>query len=86
MKRSIFLIGLPLFFTLLFIGIGDVDAQCVMCKAVAEKGTDNGQEMAKGLNAGILWLMAVPYTLILTMALVFFRKRIKHFFRELKKA
>lgn len=64
----------------------DADAQCVMCKAVAEKGKDDGQEMAKGLNAGILWLMVFPYALILTMILVFFRKRIASFFRELKKA
>jgi hypothetical protein len=57
-----------------------------MCKAVAEKGTDDGQEMAKGLNAGILYLMGIPYVLILTLVLVFFRKRIGAFLKELKRA
>lgn len=66
--------------------LSDADAQCVMCKAVAEKGKEDGEEMAKGLNAGILYLMAIPYTLILTLVAVFFRKRIANFFRELKKA
>ncbi len=86
MRRSILFIGIPLFLILLFIVVGEADTQCVMCKAVAEKGKDDGQEMAKGLNAGILYLMAIPYTLILTMLLVFFRKRIASFFRDLKKS
>lgn len=84
-KRSLF-IAFPLILFLSLLAIGDADAQCVMCKAVAEKGTDDGQEMAKGINAGILYLMGIPYILIMTMAIVFFRKRIRNFLRELKKA
>ncbi|MFB6258859.1 MAG: hypothetical protein ABEH38_09205 [Flavobacteriales bacterium] len=84
-KRSLF-IALPLVLLISLLAIGETDAQCVMCKAVAEKGKDDGQEMAKGLNAGILYLMGIPYALILSLILVFFRKRILSFFRELKKA
>jgi hypothetical protein len=84
-KRSLF-IALPLILFLSLFAIGEADPQCVMCKAVAEKGTDDGQEMAKGINAGILYLMGIPYILILTMAIVFFRKRIRNFLHELKRA
>jgi hypothetical protein len=38
-------------------------AQCAMCKAVVENDTS----MAKGVNDGILYLMAVPYILMLVI-------------------
>lgn len=40
-----------------------VFAQCAMCKAVVE----NDASMAKGVNDGILYLMAVPYVLLLVI-------------------
>ena len=41
----------------------DVDAQCVMCKAVAEDSAAEGA-VCRGINQGILYIMAVPYILI----------------------
>lgn len=38
-----------------------VSAQCAMCKAVVESGDE---EMAEGLNHGIVYLMAFPYLLV----------------------
>lgn len=61
---------------------GDLLAQgCAMCKAVAQGG--NGvfggeQSIGKGLNRGILYLMAVPYALLF----LFFRKKIAGFLKE----
>lgn len=54
---------------------------CAMCKAVVENG--NGafggeQAVGRGLNTGILYLMAVPYVLLFLL----FRKRIVAFFKE----
>jgi hypothetical protein len=51
-----------------------VDAQCVMCKAVAEDSADAGG-LGEGLNRGILYLMAVPYVLLGALGYIFFRKR-----------
>ncbi len=39
-----------------------VDAQCAMCRAVLE--SEEGQETAKGINNGIIYLMIIPYILI----------------------
>ncbi len=39
-------------------------AQCPMCKAAAESNLKEGGKHALGLNAGILYLAAVPYLLI----------------------
>jgi len=38
-----------------------MDAQCAMCRAVVESG---GKEIARGINSGILYLMAIPYILV----------------------
>lgn len=41
-----------------------VDAQCSMCKAVAESSQDGGSSIADGLNHGIVYLMTIPYILM----------------------
>lgn len=49
-------------------------AQCVMCKAVAEDSAEaNG--LGRGLNTGILYLMAVPYVLLGVFGYVWYRNR-----------
>ncbi len=52
-----------LFAIFLFFSV-DVDAQCAMCKTVANSDKQAGGSFANGLNKGILYLMAVPYVLI----------------------
>ena len=55
----------PPFFFLLFFLILGIDlfyAQCSMCRAVLQ--SEEGQETAKGINNGILYLMAIPYLLV----------------------
>ena len=42
----------------------DVAAQCPMCKMSAESNLKNGGTMGKGLNAGILYMLALPYSLV----------------------
>jgi hypothetical protein len=76
-----------LFIVLLALGAlllpGELVAQgCAMCKAVAEGDQQifgGPQPVGKGLNMGILYLMAVPYVLLFLV----FRKKIVGFFKEL---
>lgn len=43
----------------------NLPAQCAMCKQAAETSLKNDpNSMARSLNSGILYLMAVPYLLI----------------------
>lgn len=46
-------------------------AQCAMCRAVLETAEDNA---AQGINNGILYLMAVPYLLVLVIGYAVYRK------------
>lgn len=52
----------------------DISAQCSMCGAVAESAQRNGSEVAEGLNAGILYLMGVPYALLIALGILMFRR------------
>ncbi len=49
---------------MLFITL-DAGAQCAMCKQAAETSLkSNPNSMARSLNSGILYLMAVPYLML----------------------
>lgn len=61
----------------------DASAQCAMCRAVAEESMyEESYGFAMGLNAGIIMLMLVPYILLTSLFLLFFRKQIAGFFRS----
>ncbi len=66
MKNTI-LLTLVLF----FLGSIDVEAQCSMCRAVLE--SEEGQQTAKGINNGIVYLMAIPYVLVGAVGVAVFR-------------
>ena len=52
-----------LMITTLFLVISiSSNAQCAMCRAVLESGSD--QKVAEGVNNGIMYLMIIPYILI----------------------
>jgi hypothetical protein len=53
------------------------DAQCPMCRMSAESNLKNGGEAGKGLNNGILYMLATPYLLIGGIAYVWYRNRRK---------
>lgn len=46
-------------------------AQCAMCKASAESSIANGGGIEKGINAGIIYLMGIPYFLCAMFCFVF---------------
>ena len=49
-------------------------AQCAMCTINAEQGVKNGNTQAKGLNNGVLYLMAMPYLFIGGLAALWYFK------------
>jgi hypothetical protein len=51
-------------------------AQCAMCKTSLESDMNNGGSIANGLNSGILYLMAIPYLILMTGGYFFFKKQV----------
>ena len=50
-----------------------VKAQCSMCTISAEQGTKNGNTQGKGLNSGIIYLLAIPYLLIAGIGILWYK-------------
>lgn len=49
-------------------------AQCAMCTVSAEQSVKNGNTQGKGLNTGIIYLLAIPYLLITGMGILWYVK------------
>ncbi|MFN0293704.1 hypothetical protein [Pedobacter helvus] len=54
---------LLLFFIVTIALVPKANAQCAMCTANAEMGVKNGNTQTKGLNSGVLYLLAAPFLL-----------------------
>lgn len=67
MNKKVYIVIL----VLLLVSI-QIDAQCAMCRAVLE--SEEGQGAAKGINNGIVYLMALPYILIGGLGYFIYRK------------
>lgn len=48
------------------------EAQCAMCRAVLE--SEESGNAAKGINNGIIYLMAIPYILVAVLFYFIYRK------------
>jgi hypothetical protein len=68
---------LALVFALNTMTVTTADAQCPMCKIAAESNLKSGGKAGKGLNQGILYMLAMPYLLVGTIAFVWWRNRRK---------
>ena len=67
--KILFLVLLLLVFAL------EVQAQCPMCRIAAESNLENGGSEGKGLNLGILYILATPYLLVGTIGFIWWRNR-----------
>lgn len=73
------LIRFLIFVCFLILTLPELSAQCAMCKQAAESSLkSNPGSMARSLNSGILYLMAVPYLMIAFI----FRKQIAQLYRK----
>lgn len=50
-------------------------AQCPMCRMAAESNLENGGTAGKGLNTGILYMLAMPYLLVATIGFIWYKNR-----------
>ncbi|TDS16187.1 hypothetical protein [Sphingobacterium paludis] len=52
----------------------ELSAQCAMCTLNAENSTTNGNTQGKGLNDGILFLLAIPYLIAVGVGILWYKK------------
>lgn len=69
---------LALFLALNVISIQPAQAQCPMCRIAAESNMKHGGgTTGKGLNAGILYMLATPYLVVGLIGFMWWRNRRK---------
>jgi hypothetical protein len=73
MKKLLLLGLIVIIFNIIF--TPDILAQCPMCKLSAESNLRDGGSAGKGLNAGILYMFALPYLIVGTLGFLWYRNR-----------
>lgn len=73
MKAFRYSMMVAIFSALLFCGV-ESSAQCAMCTLNAESSVSNGNTQGRGLNQGILLLLAAPYVAIAGVGYVWHKK------------
>jgi hypothetical protein len=72
---KLFLIAVTASLVLVFMVAGiftNANAQCAMCQA-SVTSSDTPEDMTRGLNTGILYLLAIPYMLFAGFAITIYR-------------
>ena len=68
-----FFIGLCMIFALVF-SVPRVLAQCSMCRATVENSLKGNEgKVGSGLNAGILYLLSLPYIIFVVIGYFWYR-------------
>ncbi|MDQ3140903.1 MAG: hypothetical protein M3Q56_01510 [Bacteroidota bacterium] len=74
MHKNRIIIVLSLLFVCLVL-TSSVFAQCPMCKMAAESNLKAGGNAGKGLNQGILYLLALPYLAVSILAFLWWKNK-----------
>lgn len=61
-------------FGLMVFSVVPVKAQCAACTATVESNAKSGSKTTKGLNNGILYLLAAPYLIVTVGGLIWYKK------------
>ena len=69
--KTVFIIFI---FSFMVFSAFEADAQCSMCAMSAENSVQNGNTQGKGLNTGILYLLAAPYLAIAAVGFIWYKK------------
>jgi hypothetical protein len=59
---------------------------CVQCRMAPSSNLEHGGTVARGINTGILYLMLIPYLLIMSIVAYVFRERLSRFFSRFRKS
>ena len=68
---------IALAFTLSITTTSEVQAQCPMCRMSAESNLKNGGTDGRGLNNGILFMLATPYLVVGALGFIWWKNRRK---------
>lgn len=65
---------LAVFVVIILLPLQNALAQCANCAATVESNVNSGGSVAKGLNNGIMFLLAMPYLAIVVVGIIWYKK------------
>ena len=74
MNKKTVLLCFVLLLASVFLTQDSLQAQCAMCTTIVASNKAAGGTIGDGLNTGILYLMAVPYVLLISIGYILFKK------------
>lgn len=63
-----------IFITFNLLNCAELAAQCQACKSTVETNLASGGTFGLGLNKGILYLLVMPYIMIMSVAVIWYYK------------
>jgi len=73
MKNSLKVFFVLVAFGILLLSTSSVKAQCAACAATVETNAKSGDTATKGLNKGIIFLLAAPYLVVALGGFVWYK-------------
>lgn len=61
-------------FSMMIFSAVEVNAQCAMCTTAVESNNKSGALTTKGLNNGIIYLLAAPYVAAAAIGFIWYKK------------
>mgnify|MGYP001550455200 CR=1 FL=1 len=61
-------------FSMMIFSAAEVNAQCAMCTTAVESNNKSGALTTKGLNNGIIYLLAAPYVAAAAIGFIWYKK------------
>lgn len=66
-------------FVILFLSSVESEAQCAMCRTQLENNVSNGNPgIAAGINTGILYLLIMPYLMVMVLGYFWYKNSRKN--------
>lgn len=72
--KGLKLVLFSMFLVLMLCGVKTASAQCAMCTTTVESNNKSGATTTKGLNHGIMYLLAAPYLAVGIVGFVWYKK------------
>ena len=61
-------------FGCMLLSAAEVKAQCAMCTTAVESNNKSGASTTKGINHGIMYLLAAPYLAVAAVGYIWYKK------------
>jgi hypothetical protein len=74
MMKSIKTVLVMLAFGFMILSTVKVKAQCSQCTTAVESNNKSGSSTTRGLNSGILYLLAAPYLAVAAVGFIWYKK------------